>query len=454
MKNPSSFRDPSGFVFQDENGTIFRQINESYKDNYETLIRSGLYQFLVEQKLIISHQEIRASTQEKGAYKIIEPYPIKFISYPYEWCFTQLKDAALATLRIQKIAIQYGMSLKDASAFNIQFDAGRPVLIDTLSFEIYDPNRPWVAYKQFCEHFLAPLFLASIEDLPFNRLMSIYLDGIPIDLASSLIPFIARFYSPALLHIYLHAKSQKRFSKRNISESTQRMTKNNLLGLIDNLESGVAKLKPKFRRSQWVNYYSDCNYSPEGISHKKQMVSVYIDKVMPKSVWDFGANNGIFSQIASQKGALTMAFDSDPCVVEENYHQCVKNSDQNLLPLVMDITNPSPALGWKSQERLSLIQRGPADMVLALALIHHLVLFCNLPFTEIASFFSEICRNLIIEFVPKSDSQVKEIFLSKPDIYVSYDEQTFHEVFSRYFVILDRVKITNSNRVLYLMQKK
>ena len=175
---------------------LYRQINQEYRQDYETLIKSGLYERLIKDHLLISHEEVIVPPAEpQKVYKVIQPEIVGFISYPYEWCFSQLKDAALTTLAIQKIALDYGMCLKDASAYNIQFHEGRPILIDTLSFEIYSEGNPWVAYRQFCQHFLAPLTLMAYRDVRLSQLMRIYIDGIPLDLAGKLFPTSRSLFS-------------------------------------------------------------------------------------------------------------------------------------------------------------------------------------------------------------------------------------------------------------------
>lgn len=211
-----SFRDPSGFVFR-QDGIIYRHVNIVYKENYDYLITSGLYQDLTGRGLLIPHDEVDIDyAKSESAYKTLRPKLVEFISYPYEWCFSQLKDAALTTLQIQKRSLEYGMTLKDASAYNIQFMAGKPTLIDTLSFEKYHEGEPWVAYKQFCQHFLAPLALMSYRDIRLNQLFRIYIDGVPLDLASSLLPLRTRFNPPLLFHIHLHAVSQKHYADKPI----------------------------------------------------------------------------------------------------------------------------------------------------------------------------------------------------------------------------------------------
>jgi hypothetical protein len=454
-RESSSFRDPDGFIFS-YNGKLYRCINFSYQQNYEHLIQSGLYDKLVENELLIPHKEVQISNIETtiNYYKILEPEVIPFISYPYEWSFSQLKDAALVTLQIQKMALEYGMCLKDASAYNIQFRHGKPILIDILSFERYQEGKPWVAYKQFCEHFLVPLALMAYKDIRLNQLLKIYIDGIPLNLATKLLPLRSWLRFPLLLHIHLHARSQKYLLNKNINVDKRTFSKKSLLSLIDSLESAISKLKWEPEKTEWSEYYKGTNYSQEAMFHKKKLVDDYIEEVKPNIVWDLGANIGIFSRIASNKGIYTVSFDSDPSVVEKSYLQVKNYKERNILPLCVDLTNPSPSIGWSNKERLSLIERGPCDLALMLGLIHHIAISNNVPLIQIADFLSQICRYLIIEFVPKDDSQVQSLLRFRKDIFQDYDERNFEIAFLKYFSILKREKIVDSKRTIYLMKNK
>jgi len=451
---PSSFRDPSGFLFyRDE--SIYRQVNVCYKKNYNYLMNSGLYEILVNAELLIPHEEVDIKyARSNKVYKIIKPELIPFISYPYEWSFSQLKNAALTTLEIQKKSLDFGMSLKDCSVYNIQFRKGKPIFIDTLSFERYHKGQPWVAYRQFCQHFLAPLALMSYKDIRLNQLFRIYIDGIPLDLASLLLPFRTHFRFSLLSHIHFHAKSQKHFADKLVNINSHKIGRLSFLGVVDNLESTIKKLNWKAKGTEWADYYKKTNYSLDAFRSKKQIVAEFLDKLNPKSVWDLGANIGVFSRIASDKGVETISFDNDPISVETNYLECIKKGETNILPLLLDLTNPSPGIGWQNRERISLIGRGPADTVFALALIHHLVISNNLPFNKIADFFNRICKSLIIEFVPKSDSQVQRLLSTREDIFPDYTQRVFEGEFKKYFTIQNAVKIKDSKRTLYLMQRK
>jgi hypothetical protein len=347
------------------------------------------------------------------------------------------------------------MTLKDASSYNIQFDGYRPIFIDTLSFKLYQEGSPWEAYRQFCQHFLAPLALMTKVDVRLNQLLRVYIDGIPLDLASKLLPFSTRFERGLLLHIHLHARMQKKHadSSANVKQKNLRrisISKIGLKGIISSLRKAIRRLNWQPVGTGWVDYYQSTNYSDTSFKEKTRLVKEFMLRVNPKMVWDLGANTGQFSRIATSQGALAVAFDVDMGAVEVNYRQ-VSEESVALLPLVIDLTNPTPSLGWHSSERDSLTARGPADCVLALALIHHLAISNNLPFDLVACFLGDISRHLIVEFVPKDDSQVQRLLSSRTDIFESYTMEAFETAFGRYFSIVDKRVLSGSGRILYLM---
>ena len=450
----ASFRDPSGFLFS-RNGILYRQINRAYSNDYARLMDSGLYDRLVKASLLIPHVETGQQPAELDvAFKVIQPERVPFISYPYEWSFSQLKDAALATLSIQKRALKLDMSLKDASAYNIQFVRGKATLIDTLSFEIYKVNQPWVAYKQFCQHFLAPLALMAYCDVRLSQLLRVYIDGVPLDLASGLLPAKTKFNFGLLTHIHIHAGAQKRYSDKVVKPRMSGMSKQALTGLIESLEETIRKLTWKPAGTEWGDYYENTNYTDSAFEHKKQLVKEWSVEKKPTLVWDLGGNTGIFSREAASSGAFTVSFDIDPAAVEQNYRTVKSKKEQNILPLVLDLTNPSPALGWDNSERDSFGARGPVDMALALAVIHHLAISNNVPLSQLANFFAAHCKWLVIEFVPKSDSQVQKLLTSREDIFSGYTREGFEAAFSTRFTVHKSEPVRDSERTLYLMERK
>jgi hypothetical protein len=415
---------------------------------------SGLYDALAGERLLVLHQEAARDLRltDEGEV-VIRPEEVPFVSYPYEWCFSQLKRAALATLEIERLALERGMTLKDASAFNIQFNGYLPVHIDTLSFERYAEGSPWRAYRQFCQHFLAPLALASRVDVRLTRLLRFYIDGFPLDLASKLLPRRTLLSFPLLVHLHAHASAQARFSRTPSRPRRLSMSRRARLGLVESLAKAVQSLKYSPAGTVWVDYYENTNYTPEAVRRKKEIVAAFLERTGASVVWDLGANTGVFSRIASRQGRRTVSFDFDPAAVERNYLACVEERDDLLLPLVMDLTNPTPALGWAGECRASLAERGPADAVLALALVHHIAIGNNVPFDRLAEFLARLGEWLVIEFVPKSDSQVVRLLASREDVFSAYDLDSFERAFRERFAILATEPIEGSERVLYLMRR-
>lgn len=450
-QHPASFRDPSGFLFE-RSGHLHRQVNRSYQADYEQLMNSGLYSILVEQGDLLPHSEGDEAPLTEESYKVLNPEPVEFISYPYEWSFSEWKDAALTTLRVHRLALNHGMSLKDASAFNVQFHEGRPLLIDTLSFEILKVGEPWIAYRQFCQHFLAPLALMSLVDIDLAKLMRAHIDGIPLSLASRLLPRRTRLKISLLVHIHWHAKAQKRYAGTETASQRRgrRMDLNSMLGLTANLEGAIHRLNWK-PETAWSEYEQTHAYSEQDWDVKLGIVDEFLSRTEPGTVWDLGANVGRFSRRASDRGIPTIAFDFDPGAVELSYLRARSNENRFFLPLVMDLTNPSPALGWGHVERMSLQQRGPAGAIMALALIHHLAISNNVPLEVVAEYLSRLCKSLLIEFIPKEDPQVQRLLAGREDIFPAYHREGFEAAFKPFFATMRSQDVGDSGRRLYWM---
>lgn len=453
--SPASFRDPSGFVFTD-NGQLFRQVNRGYQPHYDQLIASGLYDCLAERRLLVPHEEVdHPRLRENNAYKILKPRRIPFISYPYEWSFTQLKRAAQLTLAVQKRALQRGMILKDASACNAQFIGCQPIFIDTLSFERYQPGQAWQAYRQFCQHFLAPLALMAYRDVRLGQLSRLHIDGVPLDLAASLLPKRSWLNSGLLMHLRLHAGAQRRYAGASASRAKRRaISKNALLNIMDSLLHSIQKLRWDNGQTDWASYYQGDSYQDAAFASKLAIVEKFIQRAQPKTLWDLGANTGLFSRIASQREIATISIDSDPGAVDANFKQAQRENDTRLHPLLIDLTNPSAATGWANQERDSLLDRRSADCALALALIHHLAISNNLPLPSIADFFAQLAPWLVIEFVPKSDKKAQRLLASREDIFSDYTQAGFERAFGTRYETIDSAPVTDSQRRLYLLRRR
>jgi len=468
-----SFRDPGGFLFW-RDGELYRQVNRCYAADYELLMDSGLYEELVGEGLLVPHEEVDApacsaaegpAADENSAYKVIRPRRLGFTSYPYEWCFSHLKEAALATLRIQRRALARGMWLKDASAYNVQLDlaSGRQVLIDTLSLERYPEGKPWAAYRQFCQHFLAPLALMAHRDARLGQLLRVHLDGIPLDFAARLLPWRTRLSPGWMLHLHLHARAERRQARRDPKVSrelsvatthSRRFSRRAMDLLLDSLERTIRSLEYRPGTSAWGDYYAGMhNYSPESLAAKERIVGQMLDEARADAVWDLGANDGRFSRLAARRGATVISFDADLSCVQRNFQQMRTQQETGLLPLVLDLTNPSAAIGWNHQERMSLAQRGPADVVLALGLIHHLAIGNNVPWDRLAAFFARLGRQLIVEFIPRTDSQVRLMLAGREDIFAQYEAAAFERAFRRHFEFAAATPIPGSLRTIYHMRR-
>lgn len=453
---PASFRDPAGFVFR-RDGVLYRQVNDRNRANYEALMASGLYDALVDRTLLVPHAEaeVPAAEPAKGSL-VIRPEMVAAISYPYEWCPGQLRAAGVATLEIQRIAMEHGMTLRDASAYNIQFHHGRPVLIDTLSFEPMVEGLPWVAYSQYCRHFLAPLALMSHVDVRLGQLLRSEIDGVPLDLASKLLPRRTRLQWGLGVHLHAHSSSQQRHAGDGEGSSPGREVSNRaLLGLIDSLMAVTKRLKWQPPASTWRDYYAAAeSYSDESSAHKRDVVADLLKSIQAEMIWDLGANTGQFSRLAAEvTGAQVLAIEMDPSAVEIHWQECQRNGDARVLPLLSDLSNPSPSQGWGHRERDSLESRGPADAILALALVHHLAIGNNVPLPDVLQWLATLGRKVIIEWIPKDDPMVRRLLATREDIFDEYSTEHFEAAAKEVFDIRSRRELDDSLRTIYSLER-
>lgn len=451
-RHPASFRDPAGFVFEQE-GLFYRQVNQLYATHYDKLMHSGLYASLVKEKKLLPHTETESVIADPSRwYKTLLPEQLTFISYPYEWCFNQWKDAALLTLSIVKKSIGHGLILKDATPFNIQFIGTDPVWIDTLSFETYDETKAWIAYRQFVECLVAPLLVARHLTPDLQKIMMVYPEGIPLKIVAKLLPLKSRLNLNTLMHIIL--PSAMAGNKKTPSNNNPVFNKQKLLHIIDNLNAFVESLKTGNESSVWNNYYEETVLSDAYVEEKMILLKQWIQELPVQSVLDVGTNTGYYAQMTAAAGKFTIAVDADTACINRLYETARQNKLTNLMPLTIDITHPTPAIGWGNQERASFLSRTRTDCCLALALIHHLAIGRNIGFDQMAELFSTIAPWLIIEFIPKSDPKITLLLGNRPDIFADYHEDSFTMAFATRFVILKRQVLTHTGRILFLMQRK
>lgn len=450
MRNTSSFRDPSGYVFIEDN-KVKRVVNPIYFEQYNALTDSGFYKTLFDKKYLIPHHEVSKTDSEI----IIEASKIPFISYPYEWSFLQYKHAALLTLKIQKLCLGHNFTLKDATAFNITFHEGKPIFIDSPSFDFYHENNPWLAYKQFIMHFLGPLVLTKYFGQDHLKTLSQNLEGISLQKLSKLLPFKSYFSPTILTNIHLLAKYDKKY------ESDKKTVNNNLskasqMKLLDGLYDYISNLSVN-EKTEWDHYYNQINYNEAAYQFKKNAVRDWFLAIKGKTLIDIGGNDGTFSRELKDVAKLIIVADVDPNAVEQSYKKVLKWKEKMILPIVADVLNPVANYGFNNEERFSFIDRvkdSNLDGCLALAVIHHITLSGNIPFSLSAQFFSKMAPNLLIEFPTRADSWVQFLLDSKREFknhFDFYNEDNFESAYAVYFDIVDKQK--NGERILYSLKR-
>lgn len=449
-KHQASFRDPSGFVFTYHN-TIYRQVNQYYEKDFELLLNSGLYQKLAADEVLVSHQQINENlTGLPNWYTTLLPEQLSFISYPFEWCFNMLKDAALITLDAARQALDYGMILKDATAYNVQWHKGKMMLIDSLSFEQYDGKSPWIAYRQFCEHFLAPLAFMHYTKQAVHPILSQNTEGFSLKLAKAFLPVTSKFNLHMYLHLHLHASfsEEKTNNKKKVSFSIKKFHQ-----ILSSLKTAIQDCSFSEKKSTWSAYYEEAAERENYLEVKKTIIDGWVKKMNIGSAVDVGSNEGEFSILLANQNIDTTSIDSDHIAINKLYNKCRQKNIRLIHPLVIDIAHPSPSIGWMNEERSSFLKRTKTDLVLALAVIHHLAIGKNVPLQNISTLFSSLGKYLITEFVPKEDEKVQLMLAQKKDIYDWYTEENFCASFALHFTIINQQVISSSGRTLYLMSR-
>lgn len=454
----ASFRDPAGFVFEWE-GQIYRCVKREFFPDYDGLCKSPLYQKLVDNGLLIPHIELDDFPKEKYGLlknsKIIKPKKLFLISYPHEWCFSALQKAALATLEIQEMALKHQMSLKDASAYNLSFNGVEPIFFDTTSFEQFKPLA-WQGYGQFCRHFLGPLLLQAYVDSSFGLLLSKFIDGCPIALVSSLLPWWRKFMPRIFFHVVLHGSLEKKVvEEKRISVQAQSMGVDQHLLLLGSLRTLISNIQLKHEKTTWDDYYYRNNYSESAFQKKETMVLDWIKKESSKTlnIVDLGANTGHFSRALASNCKQVISIDQDPMAVELNFRMCVEKKIANVFPMVLDLANIDGGFGYLGEERSCVLKRINADMALALALIHHLYFSSNMNFSMILKLLFQFAPRVLLEWVEPEDGQVQILAQRKPHLLFGYDEKKFIQCVKEQGRVVQMDRVPGACRKLILLEK-
>ncbi len=456
-----SFRDPTGKIFY-KNKKVYRKLFKSGFSRFKFLKDNGLLEDLIKKKYIVNTRECGSNefgSQIEENEKILEHEQVNFISYPYEWTFTQLKDAALFHLDLQLYLLKKNAKLIDASAFNIQFKDNKPILIDVLSIDKYEEGEYWFGHKQFCENFLNPLVLSSKKGIKFNNWFRGNLEGIHTDEIVAMLNIFDLLAPTLFFHVYLMNKFEEK-SKKNPKKvnskikKVKKFSKKAYENILNQLKSYITKLNNKKRITNWEKYSSENTYDNAEERKKLDIIRKFVDENDPRSLIDLGCNDGKYSEYASlEKKIKVIGVDFDLNALDRAYINSKKNNI-NFFPIYADFSNPSTNLGWNETERKSLIKRANFDSVIALALVHHLIIAKNLPIDEVINWIISFGSSGLIEFVPKDDPTVKVMLQLKGDIFPDYNENNFKEILSKYVNITKILTVTSSNRKIFEFSKK
>jgi hypothetical protein len=462
VAEPGSFRDPAGGVVL-QRGRVFRYLVGTAGDDLLTLLDQPWFRELVSAGDVIDSRPVTRAeapaiyAMNAGVVTVVEHPRVGFVSYPYEWPFEMLRAAALLQLELTTRAFEHGYMVKDATPYNIQYVGGRPVFIDVPSFERYTPGEGWRAYSQFCRLFLNPLYLQAYGAIAFQPWLRSSLEGLDTDLVRRLLPLRAKLRKSVFIDVVLHSVLNHRFAndERALNSLATRTIPDNVLrGMLGRMANTIERIRVPKRDSTWVAYETTkSHYSDAADSFRGAFVRKTLQEARPSAVWDLGCNTGQFSAIAAEIAEQVVSIDSDEASVDVLYGRS-RDSHPNILPLVMDLGNPSPDQGWAQTERRGFSQRGTADWALCLALIHHLSISGNVPFSRFADWLASFARSAIVEFVPKSDPMVKRLLMTRKDVYDQYTQLHFEAAIARHFTIVERAPVPDCERVLYTVRRR
>lgn len=448
---PGSFRDPASRVVLDGE-KVLRVLDERGLEGWRALSATEFFSSAVADGRLIDAVEL--ADPPEGSAAALEHPRIPFISYPYEWTFSMLKDAAILQLDLLEGALSAGLTIKDATPYNVQFVDGRPVFIDIGSFETYREGEPWIGYRQFTRQFLFPLLLRAWVGVPFQPWLRGDLEGLTSGQMARLLPFRRRFNTSALLHVRLQARMEARMAdraaRRELSEAG--FSAEMILVNVKKLRSLIQSLEWEHGEDGWSTYV-DCSHVTRDRTTKSEFLTSVLQRLAPRRVVDMGANDGHFSQIAAESGALAVAVDSDEAVLDDLYRRSTGSGPAVVLT---DLSNPSPAQGWAGEERASLIERTHPDLVIGYGLIHHLIYGASIPPREVVRWLAAFGCPVILEFVSPADEMVERLVGNKlpHELHGDREEAEFRALLDPLFEIVEEQTLTSGTRVLFALEPR
>jgi SAM-dependent methyltransferase len=453
---PASFRDPANQVFYAD-GQVFRGLRGAAVEDWRALAATGFFSRMVEQGGICATEPAAEQDTAGGFDLVLRHDRIPFISYPYEWTFSMLRDAALVHLEILAAAVPEQMITKDGSAYNLQWRGGQPTFIDIGSFERLTDGEPWAGYRQFCQTMLYPLLLQAHLDLDFQPWLRSQIDGIEPAQMRRLFAGSRRFKAGIFKHVVLQHAFERRFAQTSSQQARADLRSAGfstelLVATVRALRKLVTRLDWQAPASHWGGYRQTCSYSADDAEAKQ----AFVDQALAAAgtldlVLDLGANDGAYSRLAARHARHVVAVESDHAVTDALYRQLRDEGEQKVLPLVMDLANPSPGIGWRGRERAAFTDRADADVVLALALVHHLAIGRNVPLPEVLDWLAGLGRQLVIEFVDPADPMAQRLLANKPaGMFGDYRREVFERLLETRFTVTGRQELPSGTRALYV----
>ncbi|MGD0466162.1 MAG: class I SAM-dependent methyltransferase [Gammaproteobacteria bacterium] len=454
-----SFRDPDGrvFYYQQE---VYRTVSVRCSKIIECLLKADFFQRFIQSKDIVDTKILNNDLLRFGDMSecFLQHERIPFITYPHEWSFYMLKDAALLTLHILKEALVNNFILKDGTAWNVTFHNNKMCFFDVISIGEYQNGQAWEGYGQFCQEFLYPLLIKAHKNIDFQNFFKGSLSGITPNLANAIFSFNDWFKQGVFKHVFINAQFNKsKTIKRASLKNKFYLDVKVLINLATNLESIIKSLYPKNQNSLWSDYALNNTYSENDIDQKKTFILGAINKLQKiDKIIDLGCNTGEYSLMIanSNKNLTVFCCDLDADCIDQLYNKTKKESYKNIYPFVLDLMNPSSMCGWDLKERKSIWQRINVDAFLVLALVHHICIAYNVPLEIFIKFLSSIASQGIIEWVDKQDPMVQFLLRNRKDIFYDYEWKYFENIIIKYFHLAEVKTINNGTRKLCLLLPK